>query len=83
MGYTRFLTQDEQQLLGTSQGEHRDQAASFLVDDVMDRVTEASFTLLPLFMDVGAVGRLLRKIHSNIHIKLLSFVIYCPTSYYD
>ncbi len=53
------LTQDEQQLLGSSQSEDRDQTATLPVHDVMDGVTESSLPLLPLLMDVGPVGGLL------------------------
>lgn len=50
-----FLTQDEQQFLGSSQRKHWDQTAAFSVDNIMDRVAETSFSLLPLLMNVGAV----------------------------
>lgn len=52
----------------------------------MDCVAKASFTLLPLFMDVGSVGRLLQKEKlcfleevqikvsvTNIHINVVSY----------
>ena len=56
-----FLTKDEQQLLGSAQGEHGDQTAAFPVDDVMDGVTEPGLPLLPLLVDVRAIGGLLGK----------------------
>ncbi len=50
------LTQDEQQLLSSTQSEHGDQTATFSVHDVMDGVTETSLPLLSLLVDVSSVG---------------------------
>ena len=53
------LTQDEQQLLGSAQSKHRDEAAALPVDDVVDGVAEAGLPLLPLLMNVGSIRGLL------------------------
>lgn len=60
--YSKLLrfTQNEQQLLGPTQGEHRDETAALAVHYVMDRVTETSLSLLSLLMDVCAICRLLQ-----------------------
>ena len=56
----RILTQNEQKLLGSTQGKDRDEATAFSVDDVMDRVAEAGLPLLPLLMNVCAICGLLK-----------------------
>lgn len=60
------LTQDEQQFLGSAQGEHGDETAALSVDDVMDCVAEPGLPLLPLLMDVCSIRGLLRT-ESNTH----------------
>lgn len=51
----RVLTKDEQELLGSTQSEDRDETAAFPIHNVVDCVAEASFSFLPLLMDVGSI----------------------------
>lgn len=55
----RFLTEDEQELLGSPQSKDGDETAAFPIHDVMDGVTKASFSFLSLLVDVGSICRLL------------------------
>lgn len=55
----RCFTQDKQQFLSPSKCKNGDQTAAFPVDDVVDRVAEPSLSLLPLLVDMGAIGGLL------------------------
>lgn len=57
------FTKNEQQLLGSTQSEHRDQTASLSVHYVMDRVTKPRLSLFSFLMDVCAVRGLLQKTH--------------------
>lgn len=77
MHHGKELTQDKQQLLGSPQGEHGDEAAALPVNDVVHGVAEAGFPLLALLMDVRAVGGLLRDEHG--HFMKLSITL---TSHY-
>lgn len=56
-----YLTQDEQQFLGSAQGEYRDQTAALSVDNVVDGITEPSLALLSLLVNMGTVRGLLTK----------------------
>ena len=80
-----FLTKDEQQLLGSAQGEHGDQTAALPVDDVMDGVTEPGLPLLPLLVDMCAVGGLLgtpsQHEHRTVTLQYSGFIVYdVPTA---
>ena len=58
------LTQYQQQLLGPPQGKHWNEAATAATHDIVDQGSEPRLTVLPRFVYVCAIGRLLETKYS-------------------